>query len=128
MQQQIDPAIYDEILGYGQKVGDADQQIAYQKMMAENLRKNGQMPGLIDSGRRMVAPHPMAYLGAMANQAVAGSRDQQAMGLAQQQAALRQLQVQKVLDAMKQSQGQRVGSGPNDTSYMPDGSTPQSGV
>lgn len=101
MTPQIDPSIYDNLISTGSEIGGMDPQIAQQQKIAEFLRAQGKAPGLIDSGRRMVAPSKMAYLGALANQGVAYSRDNQAMGLQQQQQALRQKQVQTVLDALR---------------------------
>lgn len=101
MTPQIDPSVYDDLLSTGGQIGSIDPQIAQQQKMAEFLRSQGKMPGLMDTGRRVVAPSKLAYLGALANQGVAYSRDNQAMGLQQQQAALRQQQVQKVLDALR---------------------------
>lgn len=128
MQAQIDPAIYDAILQGGGQIGQLDPQVQYAQMMAKNLRSAGQMPGLIDAGRRMVAPSKLAFLGALANQGVAGARDQEAMGLQQQQATLRQAQVQQVLAALRQAQGgQQPPQGMAPQSPQLPG-TPQAGV
>lgn len=124
MQAQIDPSVYDAILGYGGQTAAMDPQIEYQQQLAKQLRQAGQMPGLIDAGRRMVAPSKWAFAGALANQAVAGSHERGAMSLQQQQAALRQLQVQKVLDAL-QSKGAAPAAS---AGWTPEGSTPQAGV
>lgn len=105
MQNQIDPAIYDQILSNGQLSADQDPQIAYQQQLAKMLRANGKAPGLIDAGRRMVAPSKLEFLGAMANNVVAGNREQQALGLQKDQNALRQQQVQMVLQALRQNNG-----------------------
>lgn len=120
---QIDPSIYDAILGYGQQTASLDPQIAYQQEIAKQLREYGKTPDVRMSGRRAVAPSPWEYLGAAANRGVASSRDQQAMNLQQQQAALRQLQTQKVLDALRMGQPQT----PEQPFSVP-GSTPQAGV
>lgn len=127
MQAQIDPAIYDAILNMGGQTAQMDPQIAQAQQMAKILRANGQAPQLIDAGRRVVAPSKMAYLGALANQAVAGSREQQAVGLQQQQAALRQQQVQQVLQALRQNQGGQQQQPPTEMPYQLPG-TPQAGV
>lgn len=120
--QQIDPAIYDDILGYGQSAGNLDPQIAAQQAMAQRLRAAGAAPNVRMSGRRAVAPSGLEYLGAMVNQGMAGSADRNTQGLQAQQAALRQLQVQRVLDALR--------GRPSPQATMPEipGSTPQSGV
>lgn len=101
MQDQIDPQIYNDLISSGGQIGAMDPQIAQQQKMADLLRKQGQVPGLIDAGRRMVAPSKMAYLGALAQQGVAGQNDRKTVDLQQQQIALRQAQVQKVLDALR---------------------------
>lgn len=101
---QINPAIYDAILGMGGESAELDPQIERQQQMAKFLRSQGQMPGLMDAGRRMVAPSKLQYLSALANQGVANQQDRGAMGMQKQQAALRQLQVQEVLKALRGQQ------------------------
>lgn len=119
--QQIDPSIYDDILGYGQSVGNLDPQIATQQAMAQRLRAAGAAPQSRMSGRRAVAPSGMEYFGALVNQGMAGNADRNTQGLQAQQAALRQLQVQRVLDALRGK--------PSPQPTMPEtpGSTPQAG-
>lgn len=104
MQDQIDPAIFDQILAGGQQSANLDPQIAQQQALATRLRLAGQTPGLMDAGRRIVAPSKLAYLGAMANNIVAGQRDQQVAGMQRQKADIGNQQVQQILAYLRARQ------------------------
>lgn len=110
---QIDPAIYDEILGMGGQIGGMDPEIASQQAMAQRMRTMGQFPKEARmSGRRAVAPNPLELLSALTNQGMAGQKDRNVTGMQTQQKALQQMQVQKILAAlMRQQQPQQSGPG-----------------
>lgn len=128
MQAQIDPAIYDAILQGGAQLGQTDPQIAYAQTMAKNLRAGSQQPGLLDAGRRVVAPSKWANLAAMVNGAMATGQDNNVMGLQQQQAAVRQAQVQQVLAALRQQQQPQQPPQVPGQPQQPNMGTPQAGV
>lgn len=100
----IDPSVYDTLLSTGQQSANLDPQIAQQMAMAQRLRAEGQVPQGVRTGGmyggRYVAPNKMAYLGALANQGVAQSKDQDVLALQQQQSDLRNQQVRAVLQAL----------------------------
>ena len=103
---QIDPAVYDDILGMGGQISGMDPQIAAQQQQAQLMRGSfGKFPQEARmSGRRAVAPNPLELLGALSGQAMGGRADRRATTMQGQQGDLRQKQIQLALAAMMRQQ------------------------
>jgi hypothetical protein len=118
--QQIDPAIYDDLLNTGGAIASMDPEVARQKQLAEYLRHTfGAPPQGRMSGRIASAPHWMELLGGLAAQGVAGGKDARVQELQQYQAAMRNDQARRVLAAMEKMQ--QPGAQPPMPQQTPDG-------
>jgi len=122
-----DNDLFAALLESGQQIGSLDPQIAYQQAMSQRLRAAGATPQMRMSGRIASAPRGLEYLGALVNQGMAGNQDRQVLAAQQQQNAMRNAQVQQVLDYLRR--GKQPAAQPGAMTGNPDlYGTPQAGV
>lgn len=104
MMDVLTPEDYQLLLELGGQNAQDEEAIKMALAQAEQLRAAGQTPQMRGNGRMQFAPHPLEYLGAMANQNVARQKEAKATDMRKQGQLRQQQQNAMILRALTQQQ------------------------
>lgn len=104
MNDVMSPEDYQLLLQLGGQNQLDEQQIQMMLQQAEQLRAQGAAPEMRGNGRVQVAPNPLEYLGAAANQYAAGQTRKGAMGMQKGVADRTTQQNQMIMQALLRQQ------------------------
>lgn len=111
MQDVMSPEDYELLLQLGGQNAIDEQQIQMMLQQAEQLRNQGAAPEMRGNGRLMIAPNPLEYLGAAANQYAAGQTRKGAMDMQRGMGERQTQQNQRIMQALLR--GQQTAPVPN---------------
>lgn len=100
----LTPEDYQLLLELGGQNAQDEDQIKMILAQAEQLRAAGRAPEMRGNSRMQFAPHPLEYLGAMANQNVARQKETKATDMKKQGTLRQQQQNAMILRALTQQQ------------------------
>ena len=100
MNDVMSPEDYKRLLELGSQNSADEQQIQMMLEQAQQLRQQAGAPEMRGNGRIMVAPNPLEYLGAAANNYSAGQTRQQAMDMQKGMAGRQNEQNQMIMQAL----------------------------